>query len=163
MLDYLGIFRELNKEKINYILVGGLAVNFWGIPRMTYDIDLLLYLEDKNLKRFFQLVKKWGFKPKAPVELEDFLDKKKRDFWIRDKNMKAFTLVNSRWAISEIDIIINTPLDYKKAIKKVKKFVLKTIPIPVISLEDLIKMKEGSTRLQDKNDVKNLKKILSKR
>jgi len=52
MLDYLGIFKRLNEEKIKYIVVGGMAVNFLGVPRMTYDIDLLLYLEDKNLRKF---------------------------------------------------------------------------------------------------------------
>ena len=50
-LDYKAIFKELNTEKINYVVVGGLAVNFHGIPRMTYDIDLLIQLEPKNILR----------------------------------------------------------------------------------------------------------------
>lgn len=48
MLDYSGIFKELNAQKIKYIVVGGLAVNLHGIPRATYDIDLLLYLEKES-------------------------------------------------------------------------------------------------------------------
>ena len=72
MLDYLGIFKELNKKKIRYIVVGGMAVNFHGIPRMTYDIDLLLDLEDSNLKKFIHLMKKWEFKPKVQVDIMDF-------------------------------------------------------------------------------------------
>jgi len=72
LLDYLGIFKELNAKKLKYIVVGGLAVNFYGIPWMTYDIDLLLDLEDKNLKRFLSLLKDWGFKPKVPVDILDF-------------------------------------------------------------------------------------------
>ena len=52
MLDYLAIFRKFNEKGIGYIVVGGLAVNLYGIPRMTYDIDILLDLDDKNIKSF---------------------------------------------------------------------------------------------------------------
>lgn len=48
MLDYLAIFKKLNEKEIRYIVAGGIAVNLYGIPRMTYDVDLILDLEDKN-------------------------------------------------------------------------------------------------------------------
>ena len=159
MLDYLGIFKEFNDKKIKYIVVGGMAVNFYGIPRMTYDIDLLLYLEDKNLKKFLNLMKEWGFNPKVPVEIMDFADKDKREDRIKNKNMKAFNLVNPEWAVSEIGIIINTPIDYKNAIKNVWYNNFQSISIPTISIDDLIKMKKASNRLQDNKDIINLKKI----
>ena len=160
MLDYLGIFKELNRRKIKYIVVGGMAVNFHGIPRMTYDIDLVLYLDDSNLKKFLLLMKKWEFKPKVPVDIMDFANKNNREDWIREKNMKAFNLVNTKWAISEIDIVINTPIDYKKAEKNLRYRVIQGVSIPLISIADLIKMKQKSNRIQDKEDIKNLKKIL---
>lgn len=160
MLDYLGIFKELNKKKIKYIVVGGMAVNFHGIPRMTYDIDLLLYLEDSNLKKFLNLMKKWGFKPKVPVDIMDFAKKYKRQDWIKRKNMKAFNLTNPEWGISEIDIVINTPVDYKKALKNIWYNRLQGVTIPTISINDLILMKSESNRDQDKDDIKNLKKTL---
>ncbi len=50
MIDYLNIFKKLNEKKIRYILAGGIAVNLHGIPRMTYDIDLIVDLEDRNLQ-----------------------------------------------------------------------------------------------------------------
>lgn len=31
MLDYIGIFTELNKNKISYIVVGGIAINLSGL------------------------------------------------------------------------------------------------------------------------------------
>ena len=78
ILDYLGIFKGLNAKKVKYIVVGGMAVNFYGIPRMTYDIDLLLYLEDENLEKFLNLMRGWGFKPKVPVDIMDFAKKENR-------------------------------------------------------------------------------------
>lgn len=163
MLDYFGIFKELNKNKIKYIVVGGMAVNFLGVPRVTYDIDLLLDLADRNLKRFLRLLKNWGFKPRVPVNIMDFADKNKREDWIKNKNMKAFNLVNPDWAISEIDVIINTPVDYRKAAKNLKYFKSQDIAIPTVSINDLIKMKQESNRLQDKKDIENLKKILNEK
>ena len=37
MLDYLGIFKAFNEKGIKYLVVGGIAVNLYGIPRMTCD------------------------------------------------------------------------------------------------------------------------------
>jgi len=163
MLDYLGIFNVFNEKKIKYMVVGGLAVNFYGIPRMTYDIDLLLYLEDKNLKAFLFLMKKWGFKPKIPVNIEDFADAHKRTDWIKHKNIKAFNFVNTNWAISEIDVVINTPVDYKKAEENIQYINLHDVVVPTISINNLIEMKKKSNRIQDKEDIKNLRKILRQR
>ncbi len=85
MLDYISIFKKLNEKKINYIVVGGLAVNLHGIPRITYDIDLLIDFEDNNLKRFLSLLNGWGFKPKVAVNIMDFAQKAKREKWMKQK------------------------------------------------------------------------------
>ena len=91
--DDSAIFKNLNRKKINYIVVGGLAVNLHGIPRMTYDMDLLLEMNDSNLRKFITLVKKWGFKPKIPVNIIDFAKEEIRKEWINKKHMKAFNFV----------------------------------------------------------------------
>jgi hypothetical protein len=159
MLDYLGIFRSFNDKKIRYVVIGGLAVNFHGVPRMTYDVDVLLDLEDKNLTKFLGLLKKWGFRPKIPVSIMDFSIKNKREDWIRNRNMKAFNLVNPNWAISEIDIVIDSPVDYKKAAKDMKYIDVNGVLVPTISMRNLILMKKKAGRIQDKEDIKSLKKI----
>ncbi|RJP59309.1 MAG: hypothetical protein C4549_02480 [Deltaproteobacteria bacterium] len=159
MLDYIGIFKNLNEEGIRYIVVGGIAVNLYGIPRMTYDIDLLLDMEDDNLEKFLQLLKGWEFKPKVPVDVMDFAKKDKRESWIKNKNMKAFNLVNPEWAISEIDIVIDSPVDYDKANKRINEIKLHGVTIPVVSIDDLIKMKERTGRKQDKADIRYLKEL----
>ncbi|MBI3397861.1 MAG: nucleotidyl transferase AbiEii/AbiGii toxin family protein [Deltaproteobacteria bacterium] len=163
MLDYLAILKKLDEKSIRYIVVGGIAVNLYGIPRMTYDIDLLLDLDDKNLKKFLNLLKNWGFKPKVPVDIMDFAKKDKREDWIKNKNMKAFNLVNPAWAISEIDIVIDSPVDYDKAYKSINKVKLHGVTIPVVSIDDLIKMKEKTKRKQDMADIRYLKEVKSEK
>lgn len=158
-LDYIEIFKTFNKKKIKYIICGGVALNLYNIPRMTYDIDLLLKMEDRNIQKFLNLLKHWGFKPKIPVDIMDFAKEEKRDKWIKEKHMRAFNLFNEDWAISEIDVLIDSPLSYEDAIKGVVYKRVKRIKIPVISPQDLIKMKENTGRKQDEADVRYLKEL----
>lgn len=87
MLDYLGIFKGLNQAGVDYIVIGGLAVNFYGVPRMTYDIDIAVFPEHENLIKAVRLFKKWGYKPKVPVNPEDLSDDHIREKWIKEKNI----------------------------------------------------------------------------
>lgn len=160
MLDYLAIFKELNDIGVRYVVAGGMAVNLHGVPRMTYDIDLVLDLRNENLSKFLAKVKSWGFKPKVPVDIMDFADAGKRADWIENKNMKAFNLVNQEWAISEIDILIDTPVSFDEAFKSAAKYEVADVVIPTIAIEHLIYMKERAGREQDKADVLYLKKIM---
>ena len=160
MIEYLKIFSLLNKNKIKYIIVGGLAVNIHGIPRATYDIDLLLDMSNENLEKFIFFMKKLGFKPKIPVKIENLLSKEKRKKWIEEKNMKAFSLYNPKFTITEIDVVINTSISYKDAIKNVVYKKIRNIILPVISIKDIIKMKTASARKQDIADIEMLKKLL---
>jgi hypothetical protein len=41
-LVFQHIFEEFKKQKIDYLILGGLAVNLHGVPRMTYDIDIMI-------------------------------------------------------------------------------------------------------------------------
>jgi hypothetical protein len=51
-MDYLQIFDLLPTHNVRYLLCGGLAVNIYGVPRMTADIDLILDFDEDNLKQF---------------------------------------------------------------------------------------------------------------
>jgi predicted nucleotidyltransferase len=149
MLDYMEIFKTFNNNGIHYIIVGGIAVNLYGIPRMTYDIDILLYLEETNTKRFVEQMIQWDFKPKIPVKPMDIIDVNKRSDCIKNKSMKAFCLANPDWAISKIDIIIDSPINYEEAITRAKFVTINGIKLPIISIDDLITMKQVSMRDQD--------------
>jgi hypothetical protein len=73
--------------------------------------------------------------------------------------MKAFRLFNPIWPMSEIDIIIDAPVDYKKAVKNFNRILIKNVSIPIISIGDLIKMKQKANRDQDRADIRYLKKL----
>ncbi len=158
-MNYDTIFRKFNELRIEYIVVGGLAVNFQGVPRLTYDIDLLIYFSKKNIEKLITQLLKWGYKPKVPVSPFDFADEKIRNKWIIEKNMKAFNFFNENATISEIDIIIDSPISFLEAKKNMVKVLLSDLKIPTISISDLIKMKEFSGRKQDLADIEHLRRI----
>ena len=61
MTYYEEIFRLLDTGKIRYMVVGGVAVVLHGFLRATADLDLMVALESKNLKRFLALMKTHGY------------------------------------------------------------------------------------------------------
>lgn len=77
-IDYQTIFKGLNHRKIDYLVAGGVAVNFHGIPRMTYALDLMVLLEEKNIHRTVSILLEWGYKPRAPVNPFELAEEKKR-------------------------------------------------------------------------------------
>ena len=48
---FLQLLRELEAHRVDYVLVGGAALNLHGIIRATEDIDFFVRLEDRNVER----------------------------------------------------------------------------------------------------------------
>src|SRR4030066_1689889 len=111
-LDFQSIFRELNKIGVDYLVVGGLAVNFHGVPRMTYDIDLMILLEPENILKLVTKLTQWGYKPKIPIDPTGLADETKRNSWVQEKGMKALNFYSEILPIGEIDILIDSPIPY---------------------------------------------------
>lgn len=52
----------LNKEKLEYIIIGGVAAGILGEPRLTGDIDVDILLDRNQLAKFLDHLKQAGFK-----------------------------------------------------------------------------------------------------
>jgi len=161
-LDYKAIFKRLNELNIDYLVVGGLAVNFHGIPRMTYDIDLMISLREENLRKLLAQLEKWGYRSKIPAEPGDFADTKKRTQWIVEKGMKALNFYSQTLSVGEIDIVIESPVPYNELKDRAVKIEIEGILVPVVSIHDLIELKTYAGRQQDLADVEHLKRVLEK-
>lgn len=79
---YEAAFRALQKRRVRYLVVGGVAVNLYGILRATADLDIFPWLKSsQNVAKFVSAMKKLGYKPRAPVAPEDLQDPQKRLEW----------------------------------------------------------------------------------
>ncbi len=47
---FLALLRALEREQVDYILIGGAAINLHGIVRATEDIDLFLHADAHNVQ-----------------------------------------------------------------------------------------------------------------
>ena len=48
------IIQFLEKEKISYTIIGGIANSFYGNPRQTFDIDIKFEMDEQNVPGFIQ-------------------------------------------------------------------------------------------------------------
>lgn len=161
-LDFQTIFKELNRLGVDYLVVGGLAVNFHGVPRMTYDIDLMILLEPENILKLVTKLTQWGYKPKVPIDPKDLADEKTRNSWVREKGMKALNFYSETLPIGEIDILIETPIPYEELKSRAIKVELQEERIPTVSIHDLIELKLRAGRKQDLADVDHLRMVLER-
>jgi len=161
-LDFQTIFKELNGLGIDYLVVGGLAVNFHGVPRMTYDIDVMVLLEPENILKLVTKLTRWGYKPKIPVDPRNLADEMKRNSWIFEKGMKALNFYSETLPIGEIDILIDSPIPYEELRSRAIRVELQDAKIPAVSIHDLIELKLRAGRKQDLADVEHLKMVLEK-
>jgi len=47
----IDVLRALEREKVSYVLVGGVAVNLHGLGRTTQDVDLFVSPDPRNVER----------------------------------------------------------------------------------------------------------------
>jgi len=158
MILYEEILKAFQKQKVKYVLVGGIAVNLFGFLRSTADMDILVEMSDVNLKKVVRILKNKGYHVKQPVDPMMIADENTRYDWVKNKNMKAFNFYKEN-QMKEVDIIIESPVSYEQARKSSVQVKIGSNVIPVISIDNLIKMKRGTGRSSDKLDIEKLKKI----
>jgi len=156
---YFEILEGLYKSKVRYLIAGGLAVNLYGVPRVTQDIDIVIAMSKENVLKITSLLKELGYVPRLPVNPEDLANPDKVKDWIENKNLKAFSFYHKKDNYKVIDIVLVHPLDFEKSFinRTVKR--AKDIDIYLASIDDVIKMKEFSGRTQDLSDIEMLKKV----
>lgn len=158
MIIYEDIFRAFQRQKVKYVLVGGLAVNLLGSLRSTADMDIVVEMSDENLARIITILKKHGYKVRQPIDPMGIADKKTRQDWIKNKNMKALNFYKES-GLEQVDIVIDSPVTFEDAKKNCKQIKCDDIILPVVSVKHLIKMKKNTGRSVDKLDIEELKKI----
>ncbi|MEW6620477.1 MAG: DUF6036 family nucleotidyltransferase [bacterium] len=156
---YEDVFKELNREKVRYLIVGGVAVVLHGVVRLTVDLDIFVDFSKENIEKFALCMKNLGYRPKLPVKIEELQDVKKRKIWIEEKEAKVFSLFHLTKHEEHLDIFIYEPIPFEDAYQKRKIVVAKGMEIPVVSIDDLIKMKEIAGREQDWADISALKDL----
>ena len=154
------IIQALNQAEVRYLVVGGLAVVAHGHVRFTADVDLVLDLDEKNLRRALAAFEYLGFRPRAPVPLEDFADAEIRAGWIRDRGLTVLSLFSDRHPFTEVDLFVADPLGFDEAYQQRATFEISPgVEAAFVGIDDLILMKKAAGRPQDLSDLEQLEKL----
>lgn len=149
----LRLTQAFKKEKLDFAIVGGLAVNLHGASRGTVDIDLIIKFNEKDFKKAQSVLAQLGLQPRLPMKASEVFHF--RSEYIEKRNLIAWSFVNPKNPAEVVDLLLTHDLKHEQ----IQQFSFMGEKIPVIDLDGLIKMKEQSARPQDLEDVKALLEI----
>lgn len=144
----------LNDARIDYCLVGGLAVAILSKPRATEDIDLLILIGEQEKSSITALMKQ---------KFEIINDQNVMHF----KNATIWRVVlgspdGDKNGLVVVDFLLADREIYRAAVNDPVKLTYDNVTIPVAKPECLIKIKELSNRPQDLIDIASLKEAIGK-
>lgn len=68
--DFKEFLRLLNAGQVEYLLIGGYAVGYYGYPRATVDMDVWIAINRQNAERAVAVLREYGFEmPELSPEL----------------------------------------------------------------------------------------------
>ena len=59
--DFKEFLRLLNTHQVEYLLIGGYAVAYFGYPRATADMDIWIAMNPANAQKIVTVLKEFGF------------------------------------------------------------------------------------------------------
>lgn len=131
----------LNRRRIRYALVGGIATGLMGRPRATRDIDLVLQISQIELPGLLDELAEQGFSIDTEAVIRE---------WVQN-HMTAIQC--GGWRIDWLKPVI--PL-YQHVIDRAKPRDFGGTPLLVAAAENLILTKLVAFRTQDRVDVETL-------
>lgn len=135
------VFKSFQKHKVKYIVIGGVASVLHGVPRATFDVDILIKADDKNAQRLLDALVDVGFGTATMTSAKDIV-------------ANEITVFNDK---VRIDVQTSTPgVSFRDAWKHHKTIVYGGQKFFILSKEDLIKSKRASGRDVDLEDVRLL-------
>ena len=146
----------LDSAGLEYAIAGGYAVALHGAVRGTVDVDLVIHLRKADFQKAEVALAGIGLQPRLPVTAGEVFDF--REEFATRRNMLAWNFTNPSNPGEVVDILITENLaDLKVTVLKVG-----SRKLPVVSRDDLIRMKTKAGRPQDLEDVSALQRLARK-
>lgn len=153
------IFQILNTAEVRYVVVDGLATVLHGYARLTADVDLAVDLAPEEATKMIQALVAKGFRPQVPVLPEEFANPTVREVWLREKHMRAFSLVDPTNPMRVVDLLLKPEVPFEELLVRSQEVMLNRTKIRIASIDDLIALKRHAGRPQDLADIEQLETI----
>jgi hypothetical protein len=140
--DYKEFLRLLRAHGVEYLLIGGWAVGYYGYPRATYDLDVWIAMSPANAGRVVKVLTDFGFDvPELSTDLFLQPDKIVR-MGVEPKRIEVMTSISG--------------VEFDKCYLERLEATINDVPVSLINLNDLKTNKKASGRLKDLSDLENL-------
>ena len=140
--DFKEFLSSLNSNEVEYLLIGGFAVGYYGYPRATNDIDVWVSRTESNSKRLVAALEEFGFGT-AELKPELFL--------------KPDCIVRMGVPPMRVEILTSiSGVEFDACYQARLQGELDGVAVDVIALEDLKKNKQASGRHKDLDDLEHL-------
>lgn len=142
MLNRLaGVFASFQRHQVKYLVIGGIAVVLYGVPRATFDLDILIQASTENARRLLDALDEAGLGTASLTSAEELVE-------------NEITVFQD---LVRIDVQTSTPgLDFDAAWGKRNEMEYGGQTFYVVSLEDLISSKRAAGRDIDLQDARLL-------
>jgi len=141
-LDFKEFLQLLNEYQVEYMLIGGYAVAYYGYPRSTGDMDIWVALNEYNADQLIKAIIAFGFNA-SNLSRELFL-----------KKNQIIRLGTPPLRIEIATGISGVEFSDCYAMRVIDNF--EDIKFTCISLEHLKVNKKAAGRFKDLNDLENL-------
>lgn len=142
MLNRLqGVFRSFQRHDVKYVVIGGIAAILHGVPRATFDLDILIEATPDNAQRLLDALLDAGLGTAALTSPGDVL-------------ANEITVFKDRM---RVDVQTSTPgLRFAEAWSHRKTVAYQGQEFFILAKEDLIRAKRAAGRPVDLEDVRLL-------
>ncbi len=142
MLNLLqDVFASFQRNEVKYLVIGGIAAVLYGIPRATFDLDILIDATRDNAQHLLDALLEARMGTAALITPEELL-------------AQEITIFKDR---VRIDVQTSTPgLQFARAWKRRETMKYQGQVFYVVSLKDLIASKRAAGRPCDLEDVRLL-------
>ena len=151
-LDARALFRVFAEYRVEYIIVGGFAVQAHGFRRGTVDLDIVARPDLVNLSRLGEALVSIGarlFRAEAPVNVGD-------PQLLRRASLVPLMTDHGRLDILNVASTAGLSRDYDALRDRALVIELDEVTLAFVSLDDLIRMKRAAGREQDLADIRAL-------
>lgn len=156
---YVDLFSALARHKVDYLLIGGLAVSLHGVERATMDVDITVAMNKNNLASLIEVAKELKLSPVLPVPLESLSDLELLHQWHTERRLDAFALRSADLAGVTVDVLLFPPVEFAGMASRADVYKVANTDIRVVSIDDLIALKQAVGRPIDLADIEHLKRI----
>ncbi len=157
--SFESILLALNRARVRYLVVGGVAVVMHGVDRTTHDLDVYPALNRTNLLRAVRALTKLGFRPMLPVPAESVADAETREHWVRKRHLMVFSLLDPRDPLHPVDLMVIERVPFKEAWSRRARYRIRGFEVPLMSIPDLVRMKRMAGRQRDRSDIESLRRL----